>query len=51
MALNVDFEGISSLAVTKRAYSWEELVLLEELWEKFTFTHLLNYTVDDGVAH
>jgi len=39
--LNTGFEGISTLALTKGTYSWEELVLLKALWEKFTFMHLL----------
>lgn len=29
VALNISFEGISALAVTEGACSWEELVLLE----------------------
>lgn len=40
VALHIGFEGISALAVMKGAYSWEKLVLLEALWEKFTFMHL-----------
>ena len=40
VALNTGFEGVSALAVMKGAYSWEKLVLLEALWEKFTFMHL-----------
>lgn len=51
VALNIGFEGISTLAVTEGAYSWEELVLLEALWQKFTFLHLLHCTGDGGVAH
>lgn len=51
VALNIGFEGISSLAVRKGAYSWEELVLLEALWEKFTFMHLLHYTGDVDLPH
>ena len=51
VALNIGFEGISALGVTKGACFWEELVLLEALWEKFTFMHLLHCSGDGSVVH
>lgn len=51
VALNISLEGISALAVTEGACSWEELVLLEALWEKFIYRHSLHCTGDSGVVH
>lgn len=51
VVLDIGFERISTLTVTKEAYSWEELELLEALWEKFANMHCLHCTGDSAVVH
>lgn len=50
-AFNTGSEVISTLAVTKVAYSWNELMLLEALWEKFMLRHQSHCTGDGAMVH